>query len=691
MASLLRRHHEHEPPVGEIPVPHGPETGDEHQHYPRGHYATDYEKEIFKYLTQPDDSYTDEGVYWADLSLGKRLSFVSKTDQAEAKAEAQSIWSMFKNDPLSPLTWYFRHAVLPGAGLGLEGYVLFSIGNLEPLFSAAWPSCWGHEGTECSRNWISSVTYLEVIGIMVGQVAVGIIGDWIGRRWGLIQDALIMLLGLILLVASWGINLNGWVIMYAWSLFIYGFGVGGEYPITATSSMENAVAAGKLSTREDRLHRGRKVTMAFLMQGWGQFVNQVLLIILLVIFNRGTGQPPYSQTAAQYTFRISFAIPAIGTLWLAYYRTYKMRSADKQLEKAKKKANVTGYNAKSLKLTCQNFGGRLLATAGGWFCNDVFFYGNKLFQGQFIKVISDNPSSLMTVWTWNLVNVVVSLAGYYCASLLIDHKMYGRKIMQQVGFFMCFVMFVIPAFNYSYYTSPAGIHAFQAMYFLSSFFNQFGPNSVTFLVAGEVFPTEVRASAHGFSAMIGKAGALLASVLYNYIDTQTKFYVVPWFGLAGMLMTWLWLPDTTGLDLKEQERRWRYILEDRGHEYHGVAIHPQHLSVWERWMGVSKNYHPDLDMKQKIRDIRADWEEREAARAASDAESASFEDDDSEFTQQVDNYFRGQTFAPIISEKTAGASSGGASSGRSEAITASDKNVNEKRLDSDEQPSPTSG
>ena len=337
-----------------------------------------------------------------------------------------------------------------------------------------------------------------------------------------------------------------------------GLGVGGEYPITATSSMENAVAAGKLSTRDDRLHRGRKVTMAFLMQGWGQFVNQVLLIVLLVIFNRGSGQPPYSQTAAQYTFRISFALPAIGTLWLAYYRTYKMRSADKHLEKAKKRANVTGYNVKSMKLTCQNFGGRLMATAGGWFCNDVFFYGNKLFQGQFIKVISDNPDSLITIWTWNLVNVVVSLVGYYCASMLIDHKIYGRKNMQQVGFLMCFVMFVIPAFKYEYFTSPAGIRGFQAMYFLSSFFNQFGPNSVTFLVAGEVFPTEIRASAHGFAAMIGKAGALLASVLYNYIDTQTKFYVVPWFGLAGMLMTWLWLPDTTGLDLKEQERRWRY-------------------------------------------------------------------------------------------------------------------------------------
>ena len=30
--------------------------------------------------------------------------------------------------------------------------------------------------------------------------------------------------------------------------------------MTATSGMENAVGSGKVSTREDRLHRGRKVT-----------------------------------------------------------------------------------------------------------------------------------------------------------------------------------------------------------------------------------------------------------------------------------------------------------------------------------------------------------------------------------------------------------------------------------------------
>lgn len=134
----------------------------------------------------------------------------------------------------------------------------------------------------------------------------GILGDWMGRRWGLIQDAVIMFLGLLMLTAAWGIDQNGWVICYVWSLFFYGIGVGGEYPMTATSGMENAVGSGKISTREDRLHRGRKVTSAFLMQGWGQFSNQVILILLLLIFHHGSGNPPYSKVSCPYTLVLHF-------------------------------------------------------------------------------------------------------------------------------------------------------------------------------------------------------------------------------------------------------------------------------------------------------------------------------------------------------------------------------------------------
>lgn len=218
-----------------------------------------------------------------------------------------------------------------------------------------------------------------------------------------------------MLTSAWGLTQNGWVICYVWSLFFYGIGVGGEYPMTATSGMENAVGSGKISTKEDRLHRGRKVTSAFLMQGWGQFFNQVLLILLLLCFHHGSGNPPYSAVATQWTYRISFAIPALGTLWLVYYRTYKMKAAGKQLAAAKRKSRVTGYDTESLRLTFTYFGPRLIATAGAWFANDVFFYGNKLFQSEFIKVITNDSNSIMPGWLYNLINVGVSLVGYYLA------------------------------------------------------------------------------------------------------------------------------------------------------------------------------------------------------------------------------------------------------------------------------------
>ena len=448
----------------------------------------------------------------------------------------------------------------------------------------------------------------------------------------------------------------------------YGVGVGGEYPMTATSGMENAVGSGKISTREDRLHRGRKVVSAFLMQGWGQWFNQVILILALLIFNSGSSYPPYDKVVTQWTFRISFAIPAAGTLWLVYYRTYKMRSASKQLVAAKKKQSVTGYDVKSLSLTFTYFGGRVFATAFGWFANDVFFYGNKLFQGQFISVL--NPgATVFTNWLWNLANIGVELAGYYLASFLIDHKMYGRKWMQIIGFIGCFICFVIPSFKYSYYAEGPGIHSFQAMYYISSFFGQFGPNCVTFLVAAEVYPTPVRASAHGFSAAMGKLGALTAAILFNYIGSHTRYYVVPWFGLVGALATYVFLPDTTGLDLKEQERRWAFIRAGREHEYHGVAIHSKHLSFWERMRGVGKYYDPELDYKQRVEEMRADWEATMNARAA---EKEGHDEDvfDDSWSSEVSTFF----------ERTRGQNGGAAKSPFKQGVGSVDagNGVNEK-------------
>ena len=62
--------------------------------------------------------------------------------------------------------------------------------------------------------------YLEIIGIIFGQIIVGIEADFVGRRFGSIQDAILLCIGTTMLVAAWGTSLNGWVICYAFSLFI---------------------------------------------------------------------------------------------------------------------------------------------------------------------------------------------------------------------------------------------------------------------------------------------------------------------------------------------------------------------------------------------------------------------------------------------------------------------------------------
>ena len=211
-----------------VRAPHGPDMSGHHDPI---HTITENERQIFDYLLRPDDSYDQNGVYWADLPIAKRVAFVSSYDAAEARRELAAIGRMMKQDPLSPIGWYTRNAIIPGAGLLLEGYVLFSIGNLKSLFMApgSFGSCWSSKPNKpgvCNPQWVFAVDYLEIVGIICGQVLVGFIGDWLGRRWGLIQDATIMFIGLLMLTSAWGVTLEGWVICYAWSLWFYSIGVG---------------------------------------------------------------------------------------------------------------------------------------------------------------------------------------------------------------------------------------------------------------------------------------------------------------------------------------------------------------------------------------------------------------------------------------------------------------------------------
>ena len=99
-------------------APHGPDMSGTHSPLEN---MDIHEKGAFDALIRPDDCYTSEGVYWADLPVAKKVKFVTSYDAKEFKRELGTFWQMFKDDPLSPVSYYFKNMVLPGAGLGLEG------------------------------------------------------------------------------------------------------------------------------------------------------------------------------------------------------------------------------------------------------------------------------------------------------------------------------------------------------------------------------------------------------------------------------------------------------------------------------------------------------------------------------------------------------------------------------------------
>ena len=110
-----------------IAAPHGPNMTGHHvatQDIDIRNDMSENEQSVFHALLHPDDLYDGTGKYWADMPLGQRYKFVTSVDAKEAKEEFSFFWQMFKKDPLDPVRHYFRNCVIPGAGLGLEGYVL---------------------------------------------------------------------------------------------------------------------------------------------------------------------------------------------------------------------------------------------------------------------------------------------------------------------------------------------------------------------------------------------------------------------------------------------------------------------------------------------------------------------------------------------------------------------------------------
>jgi len=108
--------------------------------------------------------------------------------------------------------------------------------------------------------------------------------------------------------------------------------------------------------------------------------------------------------------------------------------------------------------------------------------------------------------------------------------------------------------------SPVVVNGSDAdhQYCMANFFQNFGPNTTTFIIPGEVFPTRYRSTAHGICAASGKLGAIIAQVGFSRlinIGGTGKFLphileIFALFMLTGVFSTLL-LPETMNRSLED--------------------------------------------------------------------------------------------------------------------------------------------
>ena len=168
---------------------------------------------------------------------------------------------------------------------------------------------------------------------------------------------------------------------------------------------------------------------------------------------------------------------------------------------------------------------RLVGTAGTWFLLDITFYANGLFSAQVLEMSGIGGSKggqpptldeLITISRFNIILALAAVPGYWTAVYLIETRL-GRKSLQVLGFLLMAVLYCVMAAAFDAIKSTYGV--FMTLYALSFFFTNAGPNTTTYVLAAESFPTEVRATLHGISAAAGKLGAALGSGTFPSVGT----------------------------------------------------------------------------------------------------------------------------------------------------------------------------
>ncbi|KAH0833118.1 major facilitator superfamily domain-containing protein [Lanmaoa asiatica] len=486
----------------------------------------------------------------------------------------------------APFSWFHvKVCLVAGVGFFTDAYDIFAISIAATMLNYVYGK------NAALSTWQSTgIKAATPVGNLFGQLIFGWLADVVGRKRMYGIELMIMI------IATFGQALSGQApavgiigVLIVWR-FIMGFGIGGDYPLSAIISSEFA------ATRS----RGRLMTAVFAFQGWGQFVSSIVGIVVVAAYKDAILKAPYPcAVPVDYTWRLLIGLGCVPGVIALYFRLtipetprFTMdieRNVDQAAQDIENVLTTGTYvedadavisqRVKAPRASRADFiahfskwknGKVLLGTAYSWFALDIAFYGLGLNSSVILTAIKFGGSTAtkgtslnvyQTLYNVCVGNLILSVAGlipgYWVSFLVIDT--WGRKPIQLMGFCVLTVLFVIMGFAYNRLTATtAGTNAFVFLYCLTNFFQNFGPNTTTFIVPGEAYPTRYRSTAHGISAASGKLGAVVAQLGFGQlinIGGTNKFIqhimeIFAFFMLTGIFSTLL-IPETKQKTLED--------------------------------------------------------------------------------------------------------------------------------------------
>jgi MFS transporter, PHS family, inorganic phosphate transporter len=405
-------------------------------------------------------------------------------------------------------------------GFFTDAYDLFIIGVVATMVTKEWHIA------SYQKDLLSS---LALLTSAVGAILFGHIADKLGRRKIYGYEVLVLAVGAVASAFAPGI---WWLIGLR---AILGFGIGGDYPVSATIMSEYA----------SKRHRGKMVGLVFSAQGAGLVVGPLVAIGLL-----STGM------SSDYVWRILLAlgaVPALAVFWLRrriketprfLLAQMEAREAKQQAERSKVPTGLRAVLADKRLLRW------LIGASLAWLLFDFVYYGNTISSPVIIKLVAPH-ASLIGQTGWALaIFAVAALPGFILAALTIDKI--GRKLLQSVGFAVMAVAFaclwLIPG-------ATTTLLPFLLLFGATYFFAEFGPNTTTFVYPAEIFPVRVRTTSHGIAAAAGKIGAFIGtyalSAMLPVVGLSKTCSLVAGVSVLGLVATLALLPEPKGASLEE--------------------------------------------------------------------------------------------------------------------------------------------